>query len=478
MLALLRWLVDPTTWGPLSFGGVSLLLASLAASLHVLLHKREAASAVAWMGLVWLAPGVGPAAYLFLGINRVERKAARLLGRRRLLPDPRALPSAPVPDALAPLAWAVGRVTGQPLLAGNAVTPLRNGDAAFPAMLAAIDGARASVSLLTYILDDDPHGRRFVDALVAAHRRGVAVRVLLDGIGARRAWGTVRELRRAGVPTEVFLWSWAPWKMALVNLRNHRKLLVVDGAIGFTGGMNLGEDVVHVGGTGATCDLHFRVEGPVVAQLQEQFAVDWGFAADEALEGAAWFPSLGPVGPSAARVIPDGPDEDALKLADVLFQAIGVARRSILVLTPYFLPPEPLHAALRAAAQRGVDVRVILPEHNVPAFMNRATFADVERLLEAGVAIALRPGPFEHTKLMIVDDAWVLLGSGNWDPRSLRLNFELNVEVVDPALAHAAKAAVADVLISARPLTLEAIRARGTARRLVDAGIRLLKPYL
>ncbi len=471
----------PTEGFPLLVLG-SLAGLSVLATTHILLTRKESSSAVAWTALVWASPGLGPLLYVLFGINRVQRKAVRLLGRVPPLPRPPPLPKPEdLPDAyrhLPRLARGIGAVVGDPLLGGNQVVPLRNGDAVYPRMLAAIDTAQHSLSFLTYILDDDAIGRAFVDALIRSHQRGVAVRVLIDGIGARRSWGPVKALLTAGVPTEIFLWSWKPWKMALINLRNHRKLLVADGRLAFTGGINISEDFVARDGQRRGRDLHFQLEGPIVRQLQTQFVIDWAFSAGEALHGDAWFPPVPAVGTTFARAIPDGPDEDLLKIGMTLFQAVSLAREKILVLTPYFLPPHELHAALIAAAQRGVEVRVLLPENNQPWWMNRATLADIDDLLAAGVHLGFQPGPFEHSKLFVVDDAWMLFGSTNWDLRSLRMNFELDVEAYDIALVQQTLELLADDLPAARWVTLDDLRRRPLHRKLIDASIRLFKPWL
>ena len=234
-----------------------------ALSLHVLSRRKPSGSAVAWIGLIWMSPLIGWSAYGLLGVNRVQRKAQRLL---RGTPEPRDLaegcgerPSLVLADELehlAPLARAGDRITEHALVPGNTVVPLRNGDQAYLAMLQAIDEAQSSVAMITYILDDDPWGRRFEEALLAAHRRGVAVRLMVDGIGAMRGRALVRRLRQAGVPVGSFLWSWMPWQMALINLRNHRKLLIADGRRAFTGGINIREAYVHQGGPGEARDLH------------------------------------------------------------------------------------------------------------------------------------------------------------------------------------------------------------------------------
>jgi cardiolipin synthase len=460
---------------------VATLLGCTLLSLHVLRHRKPSGSAVAWLGLIWLSPLVGWSFYVLLGVNRVRRKAQRLMSK---VPRPTALRDAR--DTLVPrqlellrgLARAGAKITGHRLVLGNRFDPLRNGDEAYPAMLEAIERAQRSVALLTYILDDDQTGEAFVDALIRAHERGVAVRVMIDGVNTLRARRARRRLLAAGVPFGNFLWSWWPGQMALVNLRNHRKLLVVDGELAFTGGINLRDAYVHGGGEGSACDLHFAVRGPVVRELMAQFALDWSFDVGEVLEGDDWFPELDDAGPCAARVIPHGPDEDSDKIAQVMFQALAVARDDVLVITPYFLPTDPLAHALAAAAQRGVDVRVVLPATNVPQFMNDVALEDAGWLVEQGVKLGLKQGPFEHTKLMVVDRAWTLLGSSNWDPRSLRLNFELNVEVYDADVAERTLATVEEVLEATTWLSADQVVLRPWPRRLRARLLRLFKPYL
>ena len=456
-----------------------------ALSLHVLSRRKPSGSAVAWIGLIWMSPLIGWSAYGLLGVNRVQRKAQRLL---RGTPEPRDLaegcgerPSLVLADELehiAPLARAGDRITEHALVPGNTVVPLRNGDQAYLAMLQAIDEAQSSVAMITYILDDDPWGRRFEEALLAAHRRGVAVRLMVDGIGAMRGRALVRRLRQAGVPVGSFLWSWMPWQMALINLRNHRKLLIADGRRAFTGGINIREAYVHQGGPGEARDLHFEVTGPVVRELMAAFVVDWAFDEGEVLTEEPWFPALEETGHCAARVIPHGPDEDADKIAQIMFQAIAVAREEVVVVTPYFLPTEALQTALRAAAQRGVRVEVVLPAVNVPQVMNDVAIEDAGSLLLHGVHLGLADGPFEHTKLMVVDRAWTLLGSSNWDPRSLRLNFELNMEVYSRPVAEAALGQLDDLRSAVRWLTAADLRLEPFPRRLRARVLRLFKPYL
>jgi cardiolipin synthase len=276
-----------------------------------------------------------------------------------------------------------------------------------------------------------------------------------------------------------FLPTFPVWQLVSVNLRNHRKLLVLDGRLGFTGGLN-----IRVGHWLAkrprspVQDAHFRVEGPIVAQLQEVFADDWLFTTGESLRGEGWFPALECHGPVIARGIADGPDEDLDKLRLALLSALASARRSVRIATPYFLPDSSLISALNVAALRGVAVDILLPAKSNLPFVQWASQAHWWQLLEYGCRIWLTPPPFDHSKLLVVDDCWSLVGSANLDPRSLRLNFEFNVECYDVELAAKLTALFEVKRRLARRITLEEIDRRPLAVRLRDGIARLSTPFL
>jgi len=353
---------------------------------------------------------------------------------------------------------------------------MRNGDETYPAMLAAIDAAKKSVGLCSYIFRDDAAGAAFISALIRAHERGVQVRVLIDGIGGgyfRSA--TSDRLRQAGVPVARFLHSYVPWKTPFLNLRNHRKLMVVDGRIAFTGGINIGrENVLSAKPPHPVRDTHFRLEGPVVEQLVEVFADDWQFQTREKLLNDDWFPVLDAAGGAVARTITSGPDEDLEQIEFVVLHAITCARRSIRVVTPYFLPPEVLTTALTLAAMRGVKVEIVLPERSNHTVLDWARRVPLKGLLEAGCHVLLRPPPFDHSKLMTIDDTWSLIGSANWDTRSFRLNFELNVEIQHEGFARK----LADLTSGGRDFLLAEINRDPLLLRLRNNAARLMQPYL
>ena len=462
------------------------LVGSTCASGHAVLYKRDSRALIGWVALIWFVPIGGALLYAALGVNRIARRAVSLRGSAapsRGAGDEAAATGGDLPSELshlAPLSLLVHSVTERPLLFGNRLTTLRDGDVAYPDMLEAIDGATRSVSLSTYIFAVDTVGSRFVEALARAVERGVEVRVLIDAVGARysspRAFGA---LDKSNIPNAAFLPTSLPWRLRFANLRNHRKLLVVDGRVGFTGGMNLREThCLDTETTSPTSDVHFRVEGPVVRDLQAAFAIDWTFATDEALEGEAWFPQLELVGRTISRGVPDGPDEDYDKLRLTIHGAIASARSSIRIVTPYFLPDTPLITALNVAALRGVEVDIVLPGHGNWPMVDWATNAMLWQLIERGCRVWKTPDPFDHAKLMTVDDSWVLVGSANWDPRSLRLNFEFDLECYDEAWVPELSKLIDEKIDAARRVTLEELDQRGFWTRLRDGCSRLLSPYL
>ncbi|MCK8516872.1 cardiolipin synthase [Methylonatrum kenyense] len=463
-------------------------LASLVVSCHAVLTKRDSRSALTWVALAWFAPVVGVLLYLLFGINRLRR---RVTLQSRETPHWEHGEAATCDLAtleqrlerrhrhLVTLASAVNRLTERPLLDGNTVEVLVDGDEAFPAMIEAIHQARISITLATYIFGNDRIGRAFADALTAAVRRGVAVRVLIDNAGERYTWPSmVGVLRRRGVVVARFFPS-LPSRLFGINMRNHRKLLVIDGRIGFTGGMNIRRHHSREeSGRRMARDFQFRLQGPVVQQLQEVFYEDWYFAARERLDGQLWFPPCRRRGEVVARGIRSGPDDNFLKHQDVLLAAIATAERSLRIVTPYFLPESTLISALTTAALRGIRIDIVLPESSNLPFVHWAMMAQLPQIMDHDIQVWLSPPPFDHAKAMIVDEVWSFIGSSNWDPRSLRLNFEFNVECYDPSLASVLTAHVDQRIRAARLLNLEELEDRAFPVRLRDGLTRLLMPYL
>jgi len=479
------------TWPESWLIALFVLVAQLLATAHVLRTKEDVRSAITWVGLIWLAPMLGLLAYFLFGINRIRRRARHVRKRRGMAPKTVEMvdPGGPPLEDAVPQAqnrWRThnrlaGRVSGQALTTGNSVAPLEGGRQAYDAMIKAIDEAERTIALTTYIFQADQVGRRFVSALARAHDRGVEVRVLVDAVGNLYGLKPVSNLlRRRGVPVKSFNPARLSWRLAFFNLRTHRKLLIVDGQTGFAGGMNIRKHhLEYADGKPRVRDTHFRLTGPVVAQMTEAFADDWLFSSGEELSPAVWMPPPVPAPNSiAARAVPDGPDEPHHRTSMILESALASARKRVQIATPYFLPEQALMDALKQAALKGVAVQVMVPEKNNLPLFSLPAISGARPLVEAGCQFFLTKPPFDHTKLMIIDDAWVFFGSSNWDARSLRLNFEFNIECYDPKLAEAMTAWVAPRLESATPMTAEDFRKRPIGKRIAGRLLWLASPYL
>ena len=446
---------------------------------HVLLTKRDVGASIGWIGVTVLMPLTGGTLYSMFGINRVHRRARRLVGQHPW--HSRTTSSQwrrEEEGVFAPLASMVGKLTGRPLLSGNAVIPMHDGDTVYPRMLATINGAQRSVLLCSYIFRADRIGRQFCDALIAAHRRGVQVRVLVDGVGSGYFHcGVERILRRAGVPVGRFMHSMLPWRMPFINMRDHKKILVVDGSTGFMGGLNIGEEnIASSHPRHLVSDTHFELAGPVVHQLSEAFARDWSFTRGEELRADIFFPPQTSHGPTLSRIVTAGPDLDLEKIEYTMLQAIAMARHNVRLMTPYFLPDDRFLTELALASLRGIEVDIVVPWHSNHTLLDWARSANLPRFLDSGCRIWLARPPFNHSKLMVVDRHWSFVGSSNLDVRSLRLNFEINLESYDDALA----GSIDDFISIHRHvrLTHHDLDRRSFPRKLRDAAARLFLPYL
>jgi cardiolipin synthase A/B len=455
-------------------------LAAGAVTADALLRKQSVRAAISWIGLAWLSPIFGAIVYYVLGVNRVTRRALQF--RRAVAPregQSRRDASPALPENIATLSRVVETLTGRELVDGNRITILHGGDEAYPAMLAAIRQARRSVALASYIFRADDAGLALIDALAEAWSRGVQVRVLIDGIGGGYlAAPVVRALRQRGLSAASFLHYWMPWRMPYLNMRSHKKILVVDGAVGFTGGINIADSyVLSRRPPRPVDDIHFRVDGPVVAHLMVAFAEDWNFTTGEVLDDDAWWPALDPVGPVWARGFSSGPDATVRRLEAVFATAVAAAKQRLRIVTPYFLPDEHLVSAIDLAVLRGVAVDIVVPMRSDHVLIDWAARAQLGFMAPA-IRIHLAPPPFSHAKLMTVDGEWCLLGTANWDVRSTRLNFEFSLECYDTATTAAVDRLIDARIATARRVSSAELARRPSPLRLRDAAARLLLPYL
>jgi cardiolipin synthase len=367
-----------------------------------------------------------------------------------------------------------------PLLPGNRVVLLENGDEIFPAMLDSIRNARESVNLLTYVYWTGDIAQTFADELSAAARRGVKVRVLLDAFGARlidRA--RVEQMEKAGCDVAWFhplRWD----TLDRFNNRTHRKVLVVDGRIGFTGGVGIGQEWTgNAQDPDHWRDDHFRFEGPIVRYLQGSFSENWHQASGVVLAGADVFPELPPAG--EARMVPlsTPPTQHFTGISFTYWLLFRTARREVLVATPYYVPDPDLELGLIEAAKRGVRVTLLVPgPHQDSALVRYASRTYYRELLEAGVRIFEFQPTVMHSKLVVVDGAWALIGSPNFDSRSIELNHEIAVAVYDDAFAQELTASFARDLKRSRQVMLADVEEWSVFERLRDRLALLLREQL
>lgn len=470
----------------------SVILGTIAA-VHATMTKNEVRAAIGWVGVIILSPILGALIYFIAGVNIIRRRAISVQRTRSHLAsfDPSVsfdadstLVEQEFGERFSALKTLGDHVTHHHLKRGNQISMLVDGDHAYDAMLEAIDAAKRSIILETYIFDNDDVGLSFVERLAAAVRRGVEVRVLIDAVGARYSFPSIlSQLKKHAVPCDVFNGNViVGLKLPYANLRTHRKILIVDGTIAFTGGMNIRQGFSTASkGPKASRDTHFKVIGPIVSDLFSVAAEDWHFTTGETLDGELWecpYSHIDPQNGSIARVIASGPDATVETNHRVLTGAFSIASKSITIMSPYFLPDRELISALNTASLRGVMVDIIVPGESNLTIVDRAMTAQFEQLLQGRCRIWRSNGAFNHSKLLVVDDCWAYIGSSNLDPRSLRLNFEVDVEILDCGFAAEISARIADALANARQVKLNQLRSRPFFDRLAERILWLASPYL
>jgi cardiolipin synthase len=476
----------------------------------VLATKKNATSAVAWCLFVFFLPLLGPVVFLLFGYQHVNRPLSRKRRQRRSFqrrhPSARGESAAPdvsdTPDGR-DLSRLARRFGAFPMTSGNQLDFYHDGSPAFEAMLEAIRAAQHHVHIETFIFQADVLGELFLHTLAQKAREGVEVRLLYDAMGTRRrARRLIRASRRWGVKSSVFLPINPLRRRIQVNMRNHRKILVVDGRVGFVGGMNIGDEYAgKVPRYGHWRDTHLRLSGPALPYLHMVFMEDWDFAANEHLadprylgpwgvERGAWSEQDQPSTPHATRtthhaprphdvqIIDSGPDREQKAIREIYFAAILRAKRRLWIASPYFVPDPGVLDAICLAGHLGVDVRLLglfHPDKWIPFFAGRYYWNDV---LGASVKVYQYTKGMMHSKVILVDDDWASVGTANLDNRSLYLNFEVNCLIHSAAaVAELEEAFRRDLQASIR-LERHVYASRPFASRLLDNACRLLSPVL
>lgn len=456
----------------------------------VLMTKRESTAAIAWCLLVFFVPIFGGLCFWVFGYNTLYRPLRRKRRHRSRIQKghPPASPEAerggedkePPFHTYNQLGHLASRVRAFPVSHGNALTLIDDTQAAYDAILAAIGNARHHVNVEFFIFRPDGAGRRLLDLLTAKAKAGVEVRLLFDSVGSRGLGRrALLPLRDAGGKIAYFL-PLNPIRSRLrVNLRNHRKIVVVDGLVGFTGGMNIGDEYLGSSARfGYWRDQMLQLEGPGVAGLQRIFMEDWDFAADETLEGDAYFPPLAKAGDAVVQVVESGPDQELNSIREIVFAAILSARERLWMASPYFVPDTGILDAIRLASYRGVDVRLLCllhPDKYIAFYAAHYYWSD---LMRVGMKVYQYAKGMMHAKVMLVDGQWGMVGSANLDNRSLHLNFEAACILHSPALVAELEAGFLRDLENSVLLDPRAFAARPFAQRLATNACRLLSPIL
>ncbi|MAE68035.1 MAG: cardiolipin synthase [Phycisphaeraceae bacterium] len=457
----------------------------------VILRRRfMPGTALAWLSVVFFLPIVGLVVYLLIGSNYLGRRRIRLyqqvLDRMRSQSrvTVRGHVLRPETDASAqPVVLQAERISGMPILGGNDVELLSEHERMIDRLVADIDAAVHHVHMLYYIFGTDETSHRVADALESAVARGVSCRVLADASGSRHFFGRrglSERLRARGVTTQRMLpVHLLRRRLERLDLRNHRKLSVIDGRVAYAGSHNIVNADYGHRRAGPWIDLSARLRGPVVSQLQSVFLEDWLFETDQMLDEPGITPPPETAGTICAQAVPTGPSSDESEsLLRVAVTAINAARRRIIISSPYLVPDEPTLLALSMASERDVEVDLVIPrrsDHPLVGFAGRAYF---EPLLEAGVRIFLHEPGLLHAKTMTVDDSFALLGSSNFDIRSFYLNFELNVLLYGPQMTRELRFAQTQYISDAQPVDLAEWRQRPIARRYAQSAAALLSPLL
>lgn len=409
----------------------------------VLSHKRQPAATAAWILAIVLLPYLGGVLYLFFGVNRVERRKAGKAAASRAaadsLPDLRTYErgiTRQLNEVQTHLMRLVNSACRNVPTSNNRIDLLIDTNIAIRRIEEAIMAAKESIHLEYYIWKPDVIGLRIRDLLIERARAGVQVRFLYDGIGSLSLHrGFLKPMRQAGIAVASFLPGPSLRERWSINLRSHRKIVVVDGRIGFTGGMNIGDEYLGRNKKlGYWRDTHLEMAGPSVLQLQQVFAEDWYYAVGEDL-GPDCFPPPLVQGDVTAQVVSGGPIEEIRTFHALMFAAINEARQRITLATSFFVPTEPLVAALEVAAIRGVEVRLLVPGRSMYPWTILAARSYYDSLLRAGVTIHEYRRGVMHSKTLTVDGCWSLVGSPNFDARSLMLNFEVGVALYDARIA-------------------------------------------
>lgn len=450
--------------------------------LVIITDNRNPLKTLPWIIVLVFAPVVGLLFYFFFGQNLSKRRIISRRTRRRItmqLEEARDAERPEIPEEHRQLATLLYSTIHSVPLYGSHITPYTDGTSKMEALLAEIAGAKHHIHIQYYIFCDDETGCCLRDALVEKARQGVEVRILYDDVGCSGVKKAFFEgMRREGIEVFSFLHVKFPLFTSKVNYRNHRKIAVIDGRVGFIGGMNVADRYIRGTEWGSWRDTHFRIEGSGAAGLQVSFLSDWSATTKQHITGAAYFPQTERLTNDILQIVPSGPFGQWRALLQADSYAVSNARRRIWIQTPYYLPSDVLNTALQVAALAGIDVRLMLPARSDSKIVDLASHSYLDDMMKAGVKILFYTPGFLHSKLLIIDDALTVIGSANMDFRSFEHNFEINAFVYDTEFTARMDAVFEDDASRCHVLTPNEWFNRPRPRRWAESLMRVFSPLL
>lgn len=449
----------------------------------VLSENRNPLKSLAWITVLLMFPIGGIVLYIFFGRSIKNQHMISRRNKRRLRQsfDPSAFVKTPsyLPGHLRQLVELGRSLCDARYLPGNRIAIFHNGTDKFESLFRDIANAQKYIHLQYYIIEDDELGCRLKDCLIERAKAGVKIRVIYDHIGSLRVKKCFfRQMQEAGIEVYPFFRVAFPPFATRINWRNHRKICVIDGKIGYVGGMNVANRYVNGGNFARWRDTHMRVSGSGVAALQYSFAVDWSFMGHELLEVPVNFEISADEDAAGMQLLTSGPTSEWSNISMLMLKAIGNAKNRVYIQTPYFLPTESMLRALQAAALAKVDVRVMIPRYSDSAILTYASYSYVLECLRAGIKIYLYNGGMLHSKTMMIDEDFSSIGSANIDFRSFEHNFESTMFVYShSANADLVRQFMEDLALSER-VNLSSWRNRSKVQKAKESILRLLSPVL
>ena len=451
--------------------------------LLIMLENRNPLKTIPWVIVLIFIPGIGLIVYFFFGRdNRRLRIITRRMYKRfrkqvRIEYQPQDISL--IPKEYLPLARLLNNSNYSAIFSGSQLACYTNGKDKFEALLADIADANHHIHLQYYIFDADIIGRQVREALIKKAQAGVEVRVLYDDVGS---WSVKNrffdEMKEAGIEVCSILKVTFPLLTSKVNYRNHRKVVVIDGKVGYMGGMNIADRYVKGNRIGQWRDNHFRITGPGVYGLQSSFILDWYATSNHLIKGESYYPELPQAGDAKMQIVTSSPSARWRTLMQAFIFCISNSKKYIYIQTPYFLPTEALSLSLEMAALGGVDVRLMIPKNSDTKSAQMATFSYVDKMLQAGVKVYLYNRGFLHSKLLLIDDMISCFGSSNFDFRSFEHNFEINAFVYQKDFAQKMKVMFMRDLHDCEAVSYPVWRKRPITKRIVESFMRLFAPLL